>query len=311
MKIGIIGVGPWGLRLAEACETLGFPVTDYARKPGSPDQEGLGKRWNHWRDMMSKVDGIICAATPAVTYEVYRESIALKKAVLLTKPLYVNELPDETISAPILIDYVRLWSPCYEEIKRRVRGFKISSIKVSFCGDGPVRSFPGLYDYGPHAFAWIFDLLESQVPTGCKFEISSLQVVKQAHPGKKLYIVQGSLGDVVISVTTGNGLVERGKNKSRNMTVHYAGQTPLSALYTESADEIRAEFCGTGKDDVTKIPNDRKPGLMNPVSRMVKAFIDGSGFGLRSKPLIGLKTLSLSVKIHQTLKTIASYGEDE
>lgn len=310
ISVGLIGVGPWGRKLATAFAVNGFPITEYARNSRSPGVTGLGKRWMDWRDLINNSSMVICAATPAVTYEVYRECLSRHKPALLTKPLYVTDLPDETMSAPVMIDYVRLWSPNYEMLKKRAELSKVTSININFCGDGPVRDFPGLYDYGPHVFAWVFDLLSTQTSYASSFEMNRVEVDAQSDSRKKIYIVSGYIDSVAVTARFGNGLSLK-TTKDRQMLVRFKPSKdwkeaePPWGFYDETPDVIRTEVCGVDSNiSMLSTINSQTPTATSPLGLMVQSFISCSGYGKKNRPRAEMRTLALSTKIHRTLKSI-------
>lgn len=310
ISVGLVGIGPWGRKLATAFSVLGFPITDYARNPKNPDINDLGRRWDDWRTMIANVKMVVCAATPAVTYDVYQECLSRRKPALLTKPLYVSELPDETMSAPIMIDYVRLWSANYQMLKKHTEKSKIANISVSFAGVGPVREFPGLYDYGPHVFAWVYDLLSSQSAYMNEFELANVEVASSAEDllKRKIYVARGKIGDVEVSARFGNGL-DVLSNRDRRLAVTFRDPTGWGD-YQETPDIIKTEIDHRGSMNVLSIINEKTVVPKSPLCRMVQAFIDDAGFGNKSKPHASFRDIMLSTKIHRTLKKIMDASKE-
>lgn len=157
MDLVLVGVGPWGRLLARKLTEAGARVVAYTRASG-PDVDGLGVRipltdlWSSGR-----FDGLIAAAPPAVTLALSTQAASHGMAVLATKPLMLTT--PLAITAPFFVDHARLWSRCYGLLKQRIAGHAIRSIDVAMVGNGPIRAFSSLDDYGPHALAFVHDLL--------------------------------------------------------------------------------------------------------------------------------------------------------
>ena len=194
MRLGFVGVGHWAQKLATAFRECGAEVAAYDRN-GSGDAPGFGQRMD-WSSMVSlgSIDAIIACAPPDVTTEVALACAKAGKRCVATKPLMWSEWPefaewpmfktmrerktgawatDAERSDPgvqerftrkknselLYVDLWRLYSPAWLAMKEELRDKKIDRIDVAFCGNGPFRSFNGALDYGPHALAFVFDLL--------------------------------------------------------------------------------------------------------------------------------------------------------
>ena len=164
LRLGFVGVGKWAQKLATAFRACGAEIVAYDRsspKCGNclvslskctcslvshPSGFGL---YCPWRDQLTdpSIDAIVAVAPPEITTEVALACAAAGKAVCATKPLFDHP---ETIRAPFYVDFWRLWSEAHQ-YRRRRREFE-------FCGQGPMRSFHGLFDYGPHVMAAVLDV---------------------------------------------------------------------------------------------------------------------------------------------------------
>jgi hypothetical protein len=199
MKIALVGVGPWGSLLARKLTGAGALITSYVRHSG-PDVDGFGQRVtidSLWQP--GTVDGIVIAAPPQITLQLARQAAAAGMAVLATKPL---QLPAPVqITAPFFVDYVRLWSKGYEQLKARVAGQAIQKIEIEFFGPGPWRAFSSLDDFGSHALAFVHDLLGSQQV------LTDLQAspVRHFERNATLHAVKARAGHADIAIEVGNG----------------------------------------------------------------------------------------------------------
>jgi hypothetical protein len=223
MKIALVGVGPWGSLLARKFTGAGALVVCYARQ-GGPDVEGVGERVSTdslWEPGL--VDGLVIAAPPSVTLALAQTAAVQGKAVLATKPLQLAE--PLKISAPFLVDYVRLWAKGYRRLKSLVAGHAIARIEVQFCGSGPLRAFSSLDDYGPQALAFVHDLLGTDQSLG---EVRA-SPVRRFGSGATLHAAQARVGATSIELQVGNGAPSR---RMRLLVVVDGGGT---LVYEEAA----------------------------------------------------------------------------
>jgi len=191
MKIGLVGTGPWGRKLADKFRSVGLEISVYSRK-GGDSVEGLGVRVN-WEDMLfgkNKVEAIVVAAPPEVSLKIAIHAVNAGVPILATKPLMLDR--QLSLRAPFFVDYVGLWSPKWKAFKDRAA---LEPVTVEFYGKGPVRDFPGLLDYGSHALALVRDLLG-------RYQALSITNVRTE---RGLVYVEGDINGVSVDILTGNG----------------------------------------------------------------------------------------------------------
>ncbi len=212
MNIGIVGPGSWGSRIAEVFRSQGAKVAYHVRR-GKEPVEGMGELVSLADLLMEAnsglVDAVVCAAPPEVTLAAYETFKTLGIPSLLTKPLQLQELGEHPPLVPTVVDYVRLWSPHYHRIKQDLRGRQISKVSVEFFDHGPFRGYPGLWDYGPHAAAFVLDLLGD-------YEMDVRQVWKTERDGGDYRYVEGTIGLVPFEMAVGNASEEA---SSRRLSV--------------------------------------------------------------------------------------------
>jgi hypothetical protein len=110
-----------------------------------------------WRNQLAdkSIDAIVAVAPPEVTTEVALACAAAGKPVMATKPLFDHP---ETIRAPFYVDFWRLWSEAHGLLRSRALWpYSESGIQIELHGSGPIRGFPGAFDYGPHVIAAVMD----------------------------------------------------------------------------------------------------------------------------------------------------------
>jgi predicted dehydrogenase len=199
MKIGIIGVGPWGRTVAATFERAGHVVAAHDRRDREKFAGDLGQLV-FWPDMIAQklVDAVVCATPPDVTKAVFDACQARRMPCLLSKPLLISGVPKD-LSAPAFVDYVHLASPIYERMKKNATvDYGIEKINVIFVGSGPDRSFSGLLDYGAHALAMVHDLLG----------LAPLKIANAANEnqhGRDLVRIEATAKNVDVNILTGNG----------------------------------------------------------------------------------------------------------
>jgi predicted dehydrogenase len=201
MKFGLVGVGPWGQRLALKLQQAGHTIAYHDRKHGSIPTTGLGEHLP-WREMVKVVQGIVIATPPDATTEIAAVAAKLGKTVLATKPLFgAVTIMDAGVRAPFVVDYVHLRSPMFIELCSHIedkKNVRIAGVEAQFYDDGPVRGFPALFDYGPHAISCIFEVLETGM-----FELTK---AKRHSPerGRELIEIEADVAGVPAKIAVGN-----------------------------------------------------------------------------------------------------------
>lgn len=180
-RLGFVGVGRHAQNMAAAFRECGAEVVAYDRSQSEESSvasaaERMVKFGSRvpWANMITSrvIDALIICAPPDVTTEVARACAKADMRCMATKPLMwrappiwpqmgtVPYLPSSfDFDSGVYVDLWRLYSPAWLALKADLRGKKIESLHVDFYGNGPVRGFSGLLDYGPHALAFVVDLL--------------------------------------------------------------------------------------------------------------------------------------------------------
>ena len=202
MRLGFIGVGKWSQKLATAFRACGAEIVAYDRKQGPrggyggvdvllhPPEPAPGfGRYQPWRNQLAdkSIDAIIAVAPPEVTTEVALACIESGKPVLATKPLFRH--PD-SIKSVAYVDFWRLWS----ESHRRAHDLFTNDVSgqplcIALYGSGPIRDFPGAFDYGTHVLAAMYDIAPDCTITSAKrvpCEQGEFFTVEAEQDGKKI-----------------------------------------------------------------------------------------------------------------------------
>jgi len=212
VNLGFVGVGPWAQKLAAAFRECGAEVVAIDRKRADeyPPNCFASEKYVYqsWRGQIENptIDAIIACAPPDVTTAVALECAKAGKRCVATKPLMWTEMPlrfssYERLTTCLYVDLWRLYSPAWLAMKEELRGKKIDRIDVAFCGNGPFRSFNGALDYGPHALAFVFDLMGT---TGAQFDGDPYCDTSQVDGGRT-YIGGLRCADAFVTYRIGNG----------------------------------------------------------------------------------------------------------
>ncbi len=166
-RLGFVGVGKHAQRLASELRACGAAIVGHARQ-SAVDAPGFGRRvdWLRMLDpndsAVGELDAVVAVASPEVTTEVATACARAAKPCLATKPLLLTGAPTGTSAASLkqllYVDLWRLYSPVWSAFKLGCQESRLVSVKATFVGNGPFRSFSGALDYGPHALAFVLDM---------------------------------------------------------------------------------------------------------------------------------------------------------
>ena len=151
-RLGFIGVGKHAQKLAAVFRELGCDIVTHVRASSEP-APGFGE---HDRLDLAERLVVCCPPKQALAY-----AQTVRMPMLVSKPLLATE---PTGLEHVSVDLWRLWSPAWRAMKQAVAGRQIDSLRVVFTGNGPFReTHNGALDYGPHALAFVHDLLPDAV----------------------------------------------------------------------------------------------------------------------------------------------------
>jgi predicted dehydrogenase len=270
MRLGFVGVGKWAQKLASAFRECGAEIVAHDRKTrdrcyshGSPlCDDGVwhrpdgdagcvqgcdgGYRWTTgfgryagWQEQLAdkSIDAIIAVATPEVTTEVALACAAAGKPVMATKPLFDHP---ETIHAPFYVDFWRLWSEAHSRTKEAVLADPGIRCEIDLYGNGPFRSFPGAFDYGPHVIAAMLDIWP-------QCEIGLVKASKLEHGD--LFTAEARYGGRRIVGRFGNGAAESAR---RVVIGERVIEEEGSRIGAEEKVAVLRRFCQSFLDDVSE-----------------------------------------------------------
>ena len=181
--VGFVGVGRWAEKLRKAFVDEGWSVVCHTRRnPNSAGSSHWGFKCSiEYMVAMDDLDLIVCAADPVTTTHAAFLGVENCRPVLATKPLLRHPTH---IAAPFVVDLWRLVSQPWASLVKIVSREEIIHVEVHMSGAGPYRDFPGVFDYGPHAMAFLYHL-------GIVFDIRTFDAVALESPKGELIGVSG------------------------------------------------------------------------------------------------------------------------
>lgn len=155
IKFGLVGCGPWGIKVAAAIKALGFECQPCNRNGA----------FNDYRRLVEWADIVWIAAHPGVHCEMARRALLTGKLTVVEKPVgfdahEVKGLLDlsRANKVPFIVDYVHLFSPSLMRLKQD----DLVHLKITMGGNGPARDYSPLWDYGSHAVAIALELADNR-----------------------------------------------------------------------------------------------------------------------------------------------------
>lgn len=260
MKVGLVGVGPWGRTIARKLKKLGHEVAYHCRGSGTAAPE-MGELVD-WKKMPGLVPAVIVAAPPQVTKEVAYELAKKCIPVLATKPFLGAEeiLSDiKWKGTPFAVDYVHLHSPLMKKLMNEIDeqgqiGVTAKNIECQFYGDGPVRSFSPLLDYGPHALTAAFELLSTPIMDVERVKVTS------SRKGRETWTIEVDIDGVEGRFVVGNDAPE--DTHASSVVVTFSNGNKAS--YSEQWPKARFESSsGTAEET----------GDHDPLAELLKTFL--------------------------------------
>ena len=267
MRLGFVGVGRWGSKLAEAFRACGAEIVAFDRGsfayPRCSSQHNLGsckacaERWldgfgsyQPWRSQLAdkSIDAIVAVAPPEVTTEVALTCAAAGKPVMATKPLFDHP---ETIWAPFYVDFWRLYSDLHWEWSLHREKYTTAMIQLE--GSGPFRSFPGALDYGPHVVAQLFDAWRCYEPVLVKAARRTAEVTPEGEVFWAEYRLGVPDGEHKAYLEFGNG----SSFPRRNIHLSYGSRGECLTAFeegtrigTEEKSTVLQRFCQSFLNDI-------------------------------------------------------------
>lgn len=159
IKFAVIGVGPWGAKVATAIRALGFECDN-----GVSGRNGISDY--NYNSVIKWADIVFIATHPVCCVEMARHALSNGKLTIVEKPVgfdarEVKDLLDlsRANKVPFIVDYVHLFSPSLMRLKQD----DLIHLKITMGGNGPERDYSPLWDYGSHAVAIALELIDRPV----------------------------------------------------------------------------------------------------------------------------------------------------
>lgn len=204
MNLLLIGNGNWGKNYVKTINNF-YPNIKLI----------IANKDNYINLINNKPDGVIIATPPDSHISIAQQALSLDIPVLIEKPiaLSIEEVKKiEKYTAPILINYIHLFSQSYQNLKNIVQNSSISEISSLGFNHGPIRNYSSLWDYGCHDIAMILDLVK-EYPQNIKIE-----QIKNSDD-TSLYSMELYFKNMVARSLVGNG----GKHAVRKFKINCEG----------------------------------------------------------------------------------------
>ena len=293
MKIGIVGVGPWGRTLAHKFASNGHQIAWHCRKKTRADAgPELGERVTITELLKKQPDAIVLASNPQVVRETLFYATAAGIPVLATKPVLgaAGIMTDGNWQGSlVMVDYVHLHSPLVLKLRALMiqkETFRVfpKRINCEFYGNGPVRTFDPLWDYGPHAAAMLLDLIPASMTMLKKVVRTSTR------PGRAMYDVEAARTGVEVRLVIGSDSEE----SRTSVSIEYDNGTV--DMYTENYPKATL----TSSTEATVVASNH-----DPLGSLVDKFASlASPAKTKEAMEQGMMELELSSRVEAFLTTI-------
>ena len=275
IRLGLVGVGPWGRRYIEAIgRRTDCRIAAIARRSGEKIDVPLPdvRRRQTWNDLVQDVtrgelDGLIVATEPHSQAEIAAACLASGAPALVEKPLGLTAEDAEAIlgwpgpaaAPPLIVDFIHLWAPAFRELKARVTSDSADTIShIESRGEnwGPFRGWSAVYDYGVHDVAMCLDLLGRCAA----FRIDDTRWKKRdPATGAGLLETDLALDGVAVTIRVGNEAEAKARRFAVSLrsgrTLVYDDLQPVERKLTDGGapvaidsvsplDVVLTDFCG-------------------------------------------------------------------
>lgn len=152
MKVAVIGTGSWGKVLAANATALGHDVDVHSSRTVA---------------LIPLPDAVLLAVPPHVQEAIAPPFLHRRIPTFMEKPLALSTDGARRILGAVgptiaAVDHVRLMAPTWRTFRDELHRESVSSATAAIGGPGPIRdwptAYPHLWDYGPHALAYLLDL---------------------------------------------------------------------------------------------------------------------------------------------------------
>lgn len=169
VRIGLVGLGPWGLRHAatlaecDGARLIAVATTRLDAAAGLPEDVRVH---NDWRSLLKnpEVDAVVIATPPGPRIPIAKAAIELGLPTLLEKPAAwepqaLQRLSDQAAARKVLlsVNHLHLYAPAFVSLREAVESAGgPQRIESAGGGPGPHRvDYSALWDYGPHDLSMV------------------------------------------------------------------------------------------------------------------------------------------------------------
>lgn len=159
VRLTLVGFGKWGRNYVQAARDAGnaeiVAVVDHHGYPAGMPPDVL---WNSddVGSFANRCDAVVFAGHPRDALATVGQAAVLGLPVLVEKPagLTLSDaqyIADYSKHHVTLIGHQHLFSPAFDFAHAITQRDPVTGVFASYCGNGPVRDYNALWDYGPHA----------------------------------------------------------------------------------------------------------------------------------------------------------------
>lgn len=205
VRIGLIGCGTWGQKYIQSIsKTKEAFISSICRvKKGiqAPADIVYFQRYEE----MDNIDAVIVATPPEFHVEICEFFLSKNIPVMVEKPLSLNTKSLSKLKGhkvPFLVNHVHLFSSAFEILREELLNQENSNSEILSVaqGDGPFRTYPVLFDYGPHDLSMCLSL-GLGTPSVKNYDVR-LKDLGEIHNLSLLFEKTNSIADIKINNTS-------------------------------------------------------------------------------------------------------------
>ncbi len=177
MKIGLVGVGRWGLKILNTIMEIDDVTISCVTSSRKTIYDFIPKGclvYQKWDEMIKHpdLDGIIISTPPSSHYEIAKSSMLKGIPVLVEKPLTLStkeafdlKVISNERKTILMTEFTQVYNPKFTQLKKSLNLIgEISHVRTEASNFGPIRNdTPVLWDWGSHELSILITLLE-EVP---------------------------------------------------------------------------------------------------------------------------------------------------
>ena len=188
IRLGLIGVGAWGINYVKTIENIhGLEIDLIACKSlkNKSYLQDLYRVVDCWEEVIKcpRIDGIIIASPPSTHFEIAAEAIKKNKQLIIEKPITLSSYEAKILlelslenKINVKVNHIYLYHPMYIFLKKYIQQKKDLNSIITLSGNfGPFREdVSPLWDWGPHDLAMCLDLI-GEIPSKIEAKYNKLE----------------------------------------------------------------------------------------------------------------------------------------